>query len=248
MERRRLAGELELARRIQLALLPSQLPSVPGYELLAGNIPSRGVSGDLYTVDVHPERGLITCLVCDVSGKGMAASLLGASLEALAVGPIEVGHPPDQICVRVSRRLFARTPPEKYATGFVAQLDPASHRLLWTNAGHNSAVLARRDGAVELLAASGPPIGLLPAATYTAQATEMGPGDFLLVYTDGITEAVDPEGEEFGIERLSELVRLHRAAPLDEARGAIETALDDFARGVPFADDRTMLLLRRLGG
>ena len=246
-ERRRLAGELELARRIQLALLPSHIPSVEGYELLAGNVPSRGVSGDLYKVDVHPELGLVTCMVCDVSGKGMAASLLGASLEALAVGPIEVGRPPDEICERVSRRLFARTPPEKYATGFIAQLDPATHGLAWTNAGHNSALLARRDGGeVELLKTSGPPLGLLAGATFVAHSTEMGPGDLLLVYTDGITEAADPDGEEFGIERLAELVASHRAAPLAELRDTIEQALDDFARGVPFADDRTMLFLRRV--
>lgn len=244
-ERRRLAAELELARRIQLALLPSQLPVLPGYELLAGNVPSRGVSGDLYTVDVHPESGVVTFMVCDVAGKGMAASLLGASLEALSVGPIEVGHPPDGICLRVSRRLFARTPPEKYATGFVAQLDPAAHRLAWCNAGHNSALLVRSGGEVERLAACGAPLGALPTGEYRSPSTTMGPGDLLLVYTDGITEAVDPEEEEFGLDRLSDLAQRHRAAPLAELRRAVEEALDDFVRGVPYADDRTLLFLRR---
>ena len=245
-ERRRLAAELELARRIQLALLPSQLPVLEGYELLAGNVPSRGVSGDLYTVDVHPDSGMVTFMVCDVAGKGMAASLLGASLEALSVGPIEVGHPPDGICLRVSRRLFARTPPEKYATGFVAQLDAAAHRLAWCNAGHNSALLVRSDGEVERLAACGPPLGALPAGEYRSPSTTMGPGDLLLVYTDGITEAVDPEEEEFGLDRLAGLARDLRAAPLAELRRSIEAALDDFVRGVPYADDRTLLFLRRV--
>jgi sigma-B regulation protein RsbU (phosphoserine phosphatase) len=244
-ERRRLAAELELARRIQLALLPSRLPEVAGYELLAGNVPSRGVSGDLYTVEVHPERGLVTLLICDVSGKGMAASLLGASLEALAVGPIEVGHPPDAICERVSRRLFARTPPEKYATGFVAQLDPATHQLTWTNAGHNSALLVRGNGEVERLAASGPPLGVLAGAAYQAHSTQLGPGDLLIVYTDGITEASDPDDEEFGLDRLATLAHEHRWAPLVELRRQIESALDAFVRGVPYADDRTLLFLRR---
>lgn len=244
-ERRRMAQELELARRIQLALLPSHLPEVAGYELLAGNVPSRGVSGDLYKVETHPETGLVTCLVCDVSGKGIAASLLGASLEALAAGPIEVGHPPDGIFLRVSRRLYARTPPEKYATGFIAQLDPLTHRLEWSNAGHNTALLLRRSGAIDRLAASGPPLGLLPVAAYRSQATELGPGDLLLVYTDGITEAVDPNDEEFGLERLAAIAGEHRGAPLATLRGAIEHAVDEFVRGVPFADDRTLLFLRR---
>jgi phosphoserine phosphatase RsbU/P len=244
-ERHRLESELELARHIQLALLPSRLPEVAGYELLAGNLPSRGVSGDLYTVDVHAESGIVTCLVCDVSGKGMAASLLGASLEALATGPIEVGHTPEGICFRVSRRLFARTPPEKYATGFIAQLDPATHRLAWANAGHNAALLARAAGEVERLATSGPPLGLLAGASYREHATELGPGDLLLAYTDGITEAADPDDQEFGLDRLAELVHRHRAAPLAELRREVERALDEFVRGVPYADDRTMLFLRR---
>ncbi len=244
-ERRRLAQELELARRIQLALLPSQLPSVPGYEILAGNVPSRFVSGDLYTVAVHPERGLVTCVVADVSGKGMAASLLGASLEALSAGPIEVGHAPDELCSRVSRRLFARTPPEKYATAFVAQVDPATHELRWTNAGHNQALLVRTSGEVERLAACGPPLGLLAGATYSAQSTALASGDLLVIYTDGITEAVDPTDQEFGIDRLEKIVRENAAAPLDKLRDAIERAVYEYVRGVPYADDRTMLLLRR---
>ena len=244
-ERRLLGAELELARRIQLALLPARLPDVEGYELLAGNVPSRGVSGDLYTVDVHPERGLVTFMVCDISGKGMAASLLGASLEALAAGPIEVALPPDEICLRVSRRLFARTPPEKYATGFVAQLDPASHRLAWANAGHNSALLVRRDGEVERLASCGPPLGALPTGAYRAAETTLQPGDLLLVYTDGITEAADPDDEEFGIERLADLAARHRALPLAELRREIEAASAEFVRGAPYADDRTTLFVRR---
>lgn len=247
-ERKRLAQELELARRIQLALLPAELPEVAGYELLAGNVPSRGVSGDLYTVDRHPETDKVTCLVCDVSGKGMAASLLGASLEAIATGPIEVGYAPDEICMRVSRRLFARTPPEKYATGFVAQLEPGSHRLVWTNAGHNTALLVRASGEVERLAASGPPLGLLATAAYKAHATELGPGDLLIVYTDGITEAVDGDDEEFGLERLAGVAAAHHSAPLFDLRAAIEQSLEEFVAGVPYADDRTLLFLRRRAG
>ena len=89
------------------------------------------------------------------------------------------------------------------------------------------------------------PLGLLPGAAYEAHADELGPGDLLLVYTDGITEAADPDEEEFGSERLADLVRRHRSAPLAEVRGEIERALHGFVRGVPYGDDRTMLFLRR---
>lgn len=244
-ERRRLEQELQLARRIQVALLPDRLPEIRGYALLAGNVPSRGVSGDLYTAARHPRSGALTCLVADVSGKGMAASLLGASLEALAAGPIEVDHPPDGICERVSRRLYARTPPEKYATAFVARLDPERHRLSWANAGHNPALVARASGALERLAATGPPLGLIGSAAYGCRETGLEPGDLLVVYTDGITEAVDVHDEEFGLARLEALLKDHARAALSELREAIETELDRFVGGIPYADDRTLLLLRR---
>ncbi|MGE0641902.1 MAG: SpoIIE family protein phosphatase [Thermoanaerobaculia bacterium] len=244
-ERRRLEEELALARRIQLALLPAALPQIPGYELLAGNIPSRGVSGDLYTVALHAETGAATFFLADVSGKGMAASLLGASLEALAAGPIDVGYLPDEICSRVSRRLWARTPPEKYATAFVSRLDPGTHALSWTNAGHNPALLIRADGSSERLGACGPPLGLLAKANFTRGEGAFAAGDLLLVYTDGISEACDPDDEEFGLDRLEAVAREHRGAALETIRDAIEGALDEFACGVPYADDRTLLLLRR---
>ena len=131
---------------------------------------------------------------------------------------------PTEIFTRVSRRLFARTPPEKYATGFVAQLDPAAHRLEWANAGHNTALLVRASGEVDRLAASGPPLGLLPARPTRRDATELGPGDLLLIYTDGITEAVDADDEEFGLERLAAVASraprgaAGRAARRDRAR------------------------------
>jgi len=244
-ERRRLEQELALARRIQLALLPATLPEIPGYSVLGGNIPSRHVSGDLYSVSRHPESGVVTCFIADVSGKGMAASLLGASLEALVAGPIEVGQPPAELSSKVSRRLFQRTPPEKYATAFIGQLDPATHQLAYTNAGHNPAILARRGGTADMLATTGPPLGLLANATFEAKSVQFEPGDVLLVYTDGLTEACDPEEQEFGLARLIDVTREHSTLPLGEMRDAIEGALDDFARGVPFADDRTLLLLRR---
>jgi serine phosphatase RsbU (regulator of sigma subunit) len=247
-ERRRLEEELALARRIQLALLPVRLPQIDGYEILAGNVPSRHVSGDLYTVSVHPRTGVVSLFVADVSGKGMAASLLGASLEALAAGPIETGQAPEEICAAVSRLLYARTPPEKYATAFLARLDPASHRLTWTNAGHNPALLVRADGTIERLGKGGPPLGLLAKAEFRQFELPPGPGDLLMVYTDGLSEAVNPEDEEFGLERLEAVVRAERGAPLADLRCAVEDALDDFVRGVPYADDRTLLLLRRLPG
>ena len=248
-ERRRLEKELALARRIQERLLPDTLPDLEGWRIHALNVPSRGVSGDYYTLvlrDVDEEPRL-SVMIADVSGKGMAASLLTASLEALCAGPIEEGIAPETICEQVSRRLFARTPPEKYATALIADLEPASGVVHYCNAGHNPGLLVRAEGDIEHLSTSGPPIGLIPELSFAGKYVEMRPGDSLVLYTDGITEAEDPDEEEFGVERLEDVCREHREAEPDALGDAVGRGLDAFARGVPYADDRTLVVLQRLG-
>jgi sigma-B regulation protein RsbU (phosphoserine phosphatase) len=245
-ERRRLQEELALARRIQVALLPDQLPEVPGWELYGGNIPSRGVSGDYYEVVTRGEGRECVLMVADVAGKGMAASLLTVSLQALSAGPIEDGLPPDEICARLSRQLYRRTPPEKYATAFLGILEPATGRLRYTNAGHNPPLVLRAAGTAEELGSTGVPIGLLPQATYHAAETVLGPGDVLVLYTDGLVEAADPEANEYGLERLQEVCLNARGETCEGLARILGQDLEAFARGVPFADDRTLVLARRL--
>jgi sigma-B regulation protein RsbU (phosphoserine phosphatase) len=251
-ERRRLAEELAMARRIQLALLPPCLPELAGYELHGGNIPSRGVSGDYFAVAPRQaaaaDGGGRECvlMVADVSGKGMAASLLTASLEAFAAGPIEDGLAPDEICAKLSRLLYRRTPPEKYATAFVAALDLESGAVRYANAGHNPPLILRASGEIEELGPTGVPIALLPDTDYGGALARLAPGDTLLLYTDGIVEANDPEGEEYGVERLRAVCRRHCRAGCADLAAALDADLDAFVRGVPFADDRTLLMARRL--
>ncbi len=246
-ERRRLEQELALARRIQLALLPDRLPAVAGWELLGANVPSRGVSGDYYEVVERAAGRQAVLVVADVSGKGMGASLLTAALQTLAAQPIEDGLPPEEICAKVSRHLFRRTPPEKYATLFVGVLERATGELCYANAGHTPGLLVRAGGAVEELAATGPPVGLLREPRFEAAAVHLAPGDTLLLVSDGFVEAMDPDDREYGLERLGEILAERRGQPLDRLPEAIEEDLARFCRGIPCADDRTLLLARRLG-
>lgn len=244
IERRRLEEELQLARSIQLGLLPRKLPTPEGWALFGTSFPSRFVSGDHYQV-VEREGGEILMMTSDVSGKGMAAALLTASLEALSAVPIEAGLPVEDLCRRVSKLLFQRTPAAKYATSFVATVELASGHLRYTNAGHNPALLVRESGAIEQLSSTGVPLGMLPEAPFTARELDLAPGDLLVVYTDGIVEAFDASDEEFGLERLEAVCREHRAAPLSDLSNTIDRALEQFVRGVPYPDDRTLVLLRR---
>ena len=243
--RRELEKEMALARQIQLALLPEQLPVIPGYSVFAANDASRAVSGDFYEFQGRDKGDEQVIVIADVSGKGMAASLLAASFDALLMGPIEVGQPPDEICAKTSRRLFMKTPPERYVTAFIAAVDPASGRLTYTNAGHNPGLLFRNDGSVQRLEANGLPLGMFPIVEYDKVETALAPGELLLLYTDGITEAANPKGEEFGLDRLQAAVMPHRSEPLVAIAVAIETAVEVFADGTPFGDDRTMVMLRR---
>ena len=245
MERQRLEQEVRLARQIQVALLPATLPGVPGWELHGGTLPSRGVSGDFYKILFRGDGTTVAVFVADVSGKGVAASLLTASLEALSAFPLEGSDPPERICEQVGKLLHQRTPPEKYATAFLAIVDPGTGRVRFTNAGHNPALLLRAGGASEWLRSNGVPLGLLPGARYAEGDLTMEAGDTLLVYTDGITEALDPDDEEFGEGRLVEAAQRSRGLGLREMASAIERELDAFTRGVPYHDDRTLVIVRR---
>ena len=236
---------LALARRIQVALLPDRLPEVPGWDLYGGNIPSRGVSGDYYEVLTRCGSRECVLMIADVAGKGMAASLLTISLQALSIGPVEDGLPPDEICARLSRQLYRRTPPEKYATAFLGILEPETGRLRYTNAGHNPPLVLRGSGTVEELGSTGVPLGLLPQAPYRAGETTLAPGDVLVLYTDGLVEAEDPEGQEYGLDRLKKACLCGRSEACAILAGALADDLEAFARGVPFADDRTLVLARR---
>ena len=185
-------------------------------------------------------------MVADVAGKGMTAALLAACLEALSAGPIEEGLPPEAICARIARLLYARTSAESFATAFLGVLDPATGRLRYANAGHNPALLVRASGEVERLLATGTPLGVLPAARYTVAEVTLAQGEFLVLYTDGIVEATNPDDEEYGLERMIETVLRHRGESLDRLARALNADLETFVRGIPFADDRTLVLLRRL--
>ncbi len=248
MERQKMEQELRLARQIQVALLPSSLPDVPGLELYGGNLPSRGVSGDFYKLGLRKDGKECIVLVADVSGKGVAASLLTASLEALSAVPLATGEAPDRVFETVSALLFERTPPDKFATAFLAVLDLASGSLSFVNAGHTAGVLLRASGEPLLLKSNGVPLGLLPDAKYRAEGATLEPGDSLMLYSDGITEATNPRGEEFGAKRLVEAFRRCHRLRLRELARSLEAELEAFVEGTPFEDDRTLVLVRRLDG
>ena len=245
-ERRRYEREVALARRIQEALLPAEMPSLPGYRVYGANTPSLGVSGDYFQVVGRPQAEECVVLLADVSGKGIAASLITAYLDALCCCILDSGLSPGESFKDISRRLHLRTPTDRFATSFLGFLDLPTGGLRFASAGHDPAILLRKDGEVEWLERTGIPLGLFPDMDYETSEVCLEPGDTLVLYSDGLTEAANPEEEEFGRERLAEVCRENRSQPPETIAASIDAALEAFVEGEPYLDDRTVVILSRL--
>ena len=244
-ERQRFEREVALARRIQVALLPAEMPQIPGIEIFGRNIPSRGVSGDYYQVVERADGDEVAIVIADVSGKGIAASLLTGYVDALFNAYLGEGLGPREIFNRVSPQMNSKTPVEQFATAFLGIYTVATGAIRFASAGHDPTILVRASGEVELLNPTGMPLGLMPEAVYTASEAHVEPGDTLVLYTDGITEAARPDDEMFERERLIEVCREHRTESPEALAASIDATVDAFVEGVPYHDDRTLVILRR---
>jgi serine phosphatase RsbU (regulator of sigma subunit) len=244
LSRKKLDQELDLARHIQQGLLPSFPPDIEGYEIQGNNLPSRQVSGDLFGWWLRGDGRWLFCLA-DVSGKGLGPGLLMASLQATLEAWTERDLSTADMAFQLSKMLVRNTDGRRFVTAFLALLDPRTGALTYTNAGHNPALLVHPNGDHQTLEAQGLPLALLPGHPYAEATLMMEPGDLLVLYTDGITEAIDPQGEEYGSEALTALVVEKRRESLLALDAAILGELDQFTQGAPYQDDRTLLMLRR---
>lgn len=244
-ERRRLEEDLQVAKRIQQNLLRSRPASRPWIELHAVNVASREVGGDYYEVlETGDER--ICLAVGDVSGKGVPAALLMSSLQSAFLAARAAESELDKVCGRVNRFLFERTTPERYATFFVVEISPCG-KAHYVNAGHNPPLLVN-DGGHRSLMGGGMPLGLFEKVEYELQEIEFAVDDTLVIFTDGVTEAADLRGEEFGDERLLRVVTAHRPGNAPEIAAAILDAIASHSGGVAAQhDDITLLVARPIG-
>ncbi|HSB64362.1 MAG TPA: SpoIIE family protein phosphatase [Thermoanaerobaculia bacterium] len=242
--RQRIEREMALAWDIQRRLLPEAEPILPHTELLGRTVPSRTVSGDYYDFFERGDKSL-DVVVADVSGKGMGASILAASVQAAFQAWAGEHFPPDRLLSRLNEMVYRRTSPEKFITFFLALYDPESGSVVFSNAGHNPGILVRAGGKTELLGAHGPPLGLFPGKTYGSGTFTLEAGDVLALYTDGVTEAANPVDEEFGTPRLVETLVKARGGSVAQIEAELGATLTLFTAGTPFGDDRTFVLLKR---
>ena len=252
LEKERYERDLQLAAEIQRQILPKGVPQVPGFELAGWNRPAREVGGDYYDlIPLAPEEdsGRTTerlgVALADVSGKGVPAALMVATLHSavrLLMGRIGVES---RLVERLNGHILASSAPNKFITLLLGELDAATGRFVYVNAGHNPGLVIRDGALAGRLGPGGLPVGLLPGSSYRTGCLELAPGDLLCLYSDGITESVSPADEELGEGRLIELLLTAAGRPLPEAVSTVERAVTAFAAGQPQADDQTLVLLRR---
>jgi len=242
IEKERQDRELQIARGIQLSLFPRSTPSVPGFDVAAQSRSCYEVGGDYF--DFLPlDGGRIGLVIADVSGKGTPASLLMASVHA-SLQALGGTARPREVLGRLNRFLCHNTQANRYVTLFYAELDPASSRLVYVNAGHVPPYLVTAAGAQSRLSEGGTVLGLIEDAVFSEGELRLAPGDVLAAVTDGATEALSPEEEEFGDQRLFEVLRRNAGSGAADALRAIEAAVFEWTGEAGCSDDLTTLIVK----
>lgn len=245
LERERMERELELATEIQQRFQPSAPPVMNGYEFQGISFSCYEIGGDYY--DFVPRHdGTMLIALGDVSGKGTAAALLMSSLHASIHAQVSARTPIGDAIVSVNRYLAENTPANRFVTLFAAELDPPTGKLTYINAGHNPPLVVRADGTVSQLESGGLPLGIMSGAEFEKAETILAPGEILIVYSDGVSEANNPAGEEFGMERLIAVVQKNMKASAAGLRDKIESALSAFTQTAPANDDITLVIAKRV--
>jgi phosphoserine phosphatase RsbU/P len=240
-ERQRLEQEIGIARDIQQALLPKNFRDYPHLSVSGINFPCLAVGGDYFDVFSLGESRT-AFLLADVSGKGLGAALCTNLLQG-ALSGMTLGTDPARVFNHVNRFLCDHSEIGRYATMFFGILDDRGH-LEYINAGHPSPFLIRRGIAEDVFTEGSYPVGLVPEAEYTAVCLQLEPGDTLVLFSDGVTEAMDPAEQLFGVPRLKDVLTGHMQTPLEELQQIVLQSVENFAHGASQADDLTLLLVR----
>ncbi len=244
--RRQLArkeAELSFALEVQRALFPRHLPESNGLEFAAVCIPARGISGDYYDVMQFP-GGRLVFAIADISGKGISAAILMANLQALLRTLAETGIPPAEVCSKLNQHLHQVTDASKFATFFYGEWEAGLERLRYVNAGHNPPIMIGSCDDCRL-DAGGFPLGMFDCAEFQTGDVMLSHGDLLVLYSDGITEAVSKRGEEFGETRLKSVIEEHSEKPVAEIQAQVLEAVHQWSGQEP-DDDMTLLMVRAI--
>lgn len=243
IEKQRLQAQLEIARQVQLELLPARDPVLEGFDISAYNFPTEEVSGDYYDwVRVYDDQ--IGIVIADVSGKGVPAALLMAFLRASLRAASHIGYAPNISMSKVNYLLWESIERNQFVTAFYGILDATNRTLAYSNAGHNPPILMEADGAARFETRGGVPLGMFRDSRYYEYYATIEPGQILVLYTDGVTEAMNLDGEEYGRDRLAEAVRRYRELPAREMIDVLHRDLMEWTGGRGADDDVTFFIVK----
>ncbi|HYK04508.1 MAG TPA: SpoIIE family protein phosphatase [Thermoanaerobaculia bacterium] len=243
LEKQAMERDLELAATIQTAILPKSIPHLAGMEISALSRPARQVGGDYHAFFVRD--GVMTALVADVAGKSMPAALLVSALHAVLQLLFAEGRELGEIATELNRHIHNWSAENKFITMIMVAIDPEHETIQYVNAGHNPGYVML-DGRLDTLKAHGLPIGILPTTRYATQTRPFPAGACAVLYSDGITEAEDIDGNELGNERLEALIEQHVGCSADLIRDQIASLVDAFVGEAPQKDDETIVIARRV--
>jgi len=233
--------EVAEAKAIQEKLLPREIPQMAGYEIASAWQSAGVVGGDYFDILPLSEETLVLC-IADVSGKGMPAALLMSNLQAAVRGLSSLSLAPNLLCSRLNSIVYRNTDSDRFITFLYAQLEGATRRLTYVNAGHNAPFVVRSDGSHERLREGGAVLGVFATRNYEMGSAQLSPGDRVILFTDGVTEACNPAGEEFGEARLLRLLQEQRSLSADGLQAKILAAVAEFSGG-RWQDDATLVVL-----
>jgi sigma-B regulation protein RsbU (phosphoserine phosphatase) len=246
-ERRHLESELELAQDVQKMLLPQEVPNIPGLEIAAYSRPAQIVGGDYFDF-VDFSNGFHGLAIADVAGHGVSASLHMASIQALLRTLVPVNKSPAEVISQVHKLFIHNIRFETFVTFFIGAFDSSTNNLTYCNAGHLPPMVLRgnksKKESVEMLRPTGAAIGLVEEAEFAEKTIELQKEDLLVLYTDGITEAVNLQNQEFGRERLIKLSQQVNTLPVKEIVQEIRQGLEEFSEGKSLADDTTLVICK----
>ena len=245
IEKKRLEGQLEVARQVQLALLPPHDPEIAGYDISAYNFPTEEVSGDYYDwVKIFEDQ--IAIVIADVSGKGVPAAILMAFLRASLRAASHIGYATHISMSKVNELLWESIERNQFITAFYGILDASKGTLAYSNAGHNPPLLVNPVGTSRYIDKGEQPLGMFRTTRYHEYYLEFEPGDVLVLYTDGATEASSPSGEEFGRERLAQVVKEVYDKPAREMIASLQLAVLEWTDNKGSNDDVTFFVIKAL--
>ena len=245
IHKQRMERDLALARNIQLGLLPDRPPQIEGFDIAVSHKPCLEAGGDYYDF-IALAADTTLAVVADVEGKGVGSAMVMANLQATLHALLAHLHSLERLVESLNDMILTDTRGQKYMTMFVALLDQTHHAIHYVNAGHVPPAVVRASGGVDYLTEGGMVVGLFPSVRFERGHVKLHHGDIVVACTDGITEAADKNDEEFGRERLSELVAKHRELPAEEIVQNVLQEVDQFSRGGTHEDDRVILVIKVL--